>query len=554
MSNKIYKPSVRRRKAYWTAFKVFGSYLKLGFLSKLFGQRYYEEKLPLTNKRNAERIKKTVLELQGLFIKFGQLISVLSNILPDEFRTPLESLQDKIPARPYAEVEASIKSEFGKTPTELFTSFEQTPIAAASIGQVHRAKIGEIDVAVKIQHSNILNVAEADLNVIENLVKLMARFWNIGGIDNLYLQVRQMVEEELDYSREAISMQTIRENLISNPELKVVIPKVFQEYCSSKVIVTEFCVGTNIGHLDEWKDWDIDHDDLVERFLKLYCKMILVDGYYHADPHPGNILVNKKGEIILLDFGAVARLSPEMKKAIPELLQAILKNDNERMVEAMRKMGCISTSKDANKVADKFLNTIKDFLQNEVKIDNLNIEVNVNPTSIVNLVNDLDISNLTRTFQVPKDWVLLNRVVVLVAGIANQVAPNLNPVHTIRPYIKNHLLEEEGGLSNFIISSLKNQVVTAISLPNDLSTFLNNANKGKLELKISDLSAGMQLLYRLGQQILYAILFLTNTYYLASFDAQASPKMYYFLISLSVLFFFFFIGAWLKGRKLRFYD
>jgi len=549
MNSNIYKPSVRKRKAYWTAFVVFGNYIKLGIASYFFGEDYYHKKLSSLNQKSAERIKNTIVELQGLFVKVGQLISILSNILPDEFRAPLETLQDKNPARSYEEVAQTIQNQFGKPPKELFTSFERKPIAAASIGQVHKATIGDQAVAVKIQHANIEQIAQADLDIIKNLVAIFGFIWHIKGIEHTYEQVRLMIEDELDYEREAKAMQTIQKNLEKQAHLRVVIPKVFEEFCSPKVIVTQFCEGENIGHIEAWKHWNIDRNNLMQRFIELYCHTILVDGYYHADPHPGNILVNKEGEIILLDFGAVARLSPQMKAAIPELIQATIKNDNEKMVDAMRKMKIISTQKNAHRVAEKFLNTIKDFIENEVQFDNLNIDINIRPESIFKLISELDISNLTSTFQIPKDWVLLNRVIVLIAGLSNQVAPQFNPITTLAPYVKQHLLEQEDSLSKFLLDSIKKQAVTAISLPNDLSKFLNLANKGKLALEIQDLNSNVRLLYTLGQQILFALLFLANAYAAIHTNSTIRPKWYYFFTILTALFLLLFFKAWWKGRK-----
>ena len=139
---KIFSPGYRKRKAYWTAFQVFLSYFWLNFKRRLFGQAYFEKRINLLHQRNANIIKTRVQELQGLFIKIGQLISNLSNILPTEFREPLSELQDHIEAKAYSEIEQTINAELGNLPEKLFTSFNKEALAAASIGQVHRATIG----------------------------------------------------------------------------------------------------------------------------------------------------------------------------------------------------------------------------------------------------------------------------------------------------------------------------------------------------------------------------------------------------------------------------
>ena len=336
-TNKNHHPFIRKYKAYKTALVVTFSYLKLNLLSKIFGKKYYTKRIQALHLKNANRVKDTILELQGLFIKIGQLISILSNVLPDEFREPLESLQDKIPARPYAEVEQTIIRELGNSPDQIFTTFNKEPLAAASIGQVHRATLNGKEIVVKVQHLNIPITSKADLVILKNLVRLHAFFMDMKGLDHLYEQVKQMVSDELDYKREANSMNIIRKNLKEELDLRVIIPEVFEEYSTERVLVTAFCQGVKIGEVAQLDAWEINRADLAQRLLELYCKMVLIDGFYQADPHPGNILVNSAGDLCLLDYGATARLTETSKTAIPELLEAVLKDNTEIWSKLSRK-------------------------------------------------------------------------------------------------------------------------------------------------------------------------------------------------------------------------
>jgi len=236
----IFSPRVRKRKAYATAFHIFFSYLWLHLKSKVFGKKYFNKHVNALHLKNANKVKNRVQELQGLLIKFGQLISSLSNILPEEFRAPLKRLQDQIKAKPYSEIEKTIEKQLGRKPELIFSSFSKESLAAASIGQVHKAEIDGKQVVVKIQHQNIDTIARVDLVILKNLVRFFALFMDMEGLDHTYEQVRQMIEEELDYTKEARAMAQIARNLSEVPELNVKIPKVYSEYSTAKVLTSEF--------------------------------------------------------------------------------------------------------------------------------------------------------------------------------------------------------------------------------------------------------------------------------------------------------------------------
>lgn len=515
--------STRRRKAYWVSFKVAMSYLWLYLVAKFRGKHYWSTQIKEVNRRNAERIKDVMLELQGLFIKFGQLISILSNVLPDEFRKPLEELQDNVPPHPFSEIEAVIQKELGKPSSDIFTQIEPQPIAAASIGQVHRAKIGDEDVVVKIQHPKIDELVHVDLTIIKKIVSLVARFMKIKGVEHLYQQVEQMIEEELNYYQEAQSMQLIQKNL--STEAMIRVPKVYEQYSSKKILTIEYCEGVKISNLEQLKNWGHDLDALTDLFVRVYCQMILVDGFYHADPHPGNVLVNEQGQIVLLDFGAVARLSKEMKDGIPKLLECIIKQDAEEMVKVLRKLGFIAHGDSVAKMAEKLIDDVQDFVHNELQLESLNVQ-NISPEQLKQALQLINIKEMTQIMQIPKDWVLLNRAVVLVSGVAFLLQPNWNPVDTLQPYLKKQLEEREGGFTQMLVNTIKTQLNTMVILPLELQKVLRKANKGKLELEVKSMKRGLKGIQLVGQQLVWLIWFLVATYYYLSLNSFSYPKLH----------------------------
>ena len=294
----------RSRKAYRLSNQLLFSYLSLHLGKKVFGVHYYNKRIDRVHAKNAKRVKEAISELEGLFTKAGQLLSTLSHILPDQYMQALESLQDDAPASPFEDTKALIEKELNGSIDELFNEFGSTPIASASIGQVYRAtlKSGE-KVAVKVQHSNIEELAQADLIIIEKLIKRISFFVKIQGIEHVYGQVKIMIEEELNYETEADSMKHISENISEIEGVR--IPKVFSSHSAQRILTTQFEEGTKITNTTQLDNWNIDRNALAEKFILAYFRMILEDGLFHADPHPGNLLVNEQGELIILDVGAV---------------------------------------------------------------------------------------------------------------------------------------------------------------------------------------------------------------------------------------------------------
>ena len=504
----IHSPAARIRKAYWTAFVVATSYLRLRFLRRFRGQRWYDRHIGALHLRNAERVKTAILELQGLFIKMGQLLSVMSNFLPETFQKPLEALQDHLPARPYAEVQRRLVEELGKAPEEIFGRFDQLPIATASIGQAHRAALLDgTEVVVKVQHYGIEAVAQIDLDIIQRLTRMLSWFMDIKGMDYLYAQIRQMIEEELDFANEARAMDTIRRQLADDPEVRV--PRVFAACSTGRVLTTEYCVGAKISDLAQLDAWGVDRRALAARLLRVWCKMVFQDGFYHADPHPGNLLVEASGRVTLLDFGATARLSPPLRAGITQLIEATVRNDTDAMVDACRTMGFLVDGPDAEKMARKMIAALRNFLQNEIQLDGLNFrDIQVNPfnNSLTDLVRDIGFRGIAGTVQIPKDYVLLNRTVTLLLGLSHTLDPTYNPLDTVRPFAQNYLLQDKGGPLGYVRDLLQRLVTNALALPDELQKTLRQARAGELELRTPDTAAGARRLARALHRLVFAVL------------------------------------------------
>jgi ubiquinone biosynthesis protein len=502
----------RTRKAIRIVNRLIWRYVRLYIGKKILGKKYYNRRVGFVELKNAQDLKKGIIELKGLFIKFGQLLSIMSNVMPKPYGELLESLQDHAPESPFQNSKQTLEEDLGDTLENLFQEIPEKPIASASIGQVYKAtlKSGE-KVAVKVQHINIEELAKADLEIIKKMLNRISFFIKINGMDFVYEQIRKMIIDELNYKKEQASMQLIGENLKENEGIRV--PKVYTEFSSSRVLTTSFEEGVKITNVEQLKEWNLSGEEISKKLILTFCKMVLEDGIYHADPHPGNILVNQKGEIILLDFGAIGVLGDKMRKEIPLLLQAALAQNYEKVLTSLQRMGFIGESADARKVAKKIVDAFSNFLNNEVeisgfKMNDLSIE-DIKGSSIDGLMKELSISELTKTIQVPKDWVLLNRTLVLVGGISAKIAPEMDPVSVVKPYLKSQMLTFDN-IKSMLMDAVKNQFISLIALPGQLNTFLSKANNGELEIEVKN---DTKQLYALGQQFILVLLCLAFVFF-----------------------------------------
>lgn len=494
-------------RAYTTTFQVIASYLWLFWKAKLLGTTYRDAKLADAHRRNARRVYETILRLQGLFIKVGQALSIMANFLPEAFRAELEGLQDQVPPRPFAEIAGRLEEELGGTSG--FARFEETPIASASLGQVHEAWTREgHHVAVKVQHQDIDQIVRLDLRTIRRIMGIVQWFVPVQGLDSYYLQIKELLERELDFAMEADNVERIAKHFVDDP--RVVFPVPIRSLSTKRVITSTFVEGKKLSDLAAIEAMGIDKKELAARLVRVYCQMIFVDGIYHADPHPGNILVDREGNIVLLDFGAVAELSPPMREGIPEFLEGVLRRDTERLIRAMRKMGFLSRTSDPA-VSEKIIEYFHRRFQEEVKLESFNLkDIKIDPQrGFENLLDlrkmNVGLKELSGSFHVPRDWVLLERTILLVYGSCANLDPELNPMGIIQPYLQDFVLGNRDW-QNVVMETVRDMALGAVTLPDDLRKYLVRATRGELEVRVRGLHEGAQTVYAIGRQLIYTLI------------------------------------------------
>jgi ubiquinone biosynthesis protein len=508
---------LRFLKAYWVTFLVIASYLSVRFQARFRSDEAIARLLRRKHLRNARRIERAIIDLQGLFIKIGQLISIMTNFLPAEFRAQLEGLQDQVPPRPYRDIEKRVREELGGSPGEVFARFDRLPVASASIGQVHiaRLKTGE-KVAVKVQYPDIERIVKSDLRTLRRIFRIVSSFVAYQGLEDIYREISTMILEELDFRAEADNAERIAKNFERSPE--VAFPRVVRELSTARVLTTHFEEGVKVGDLARLDQAGVDRPALARLVVETYCQQIFTDGIYHADPHPGNLLVRQQDGrpcVVFLDFGAVAEISPAMRMGIVELLQGALTRDTGRIVRAMRQMGFIARGAD-QQVFDRVVEYFHEKFQEQISLDSLNLkDIKFDPEkSLENLADlrrmDISIRELTANFHVPKEWILLERTLLLLMGLCTALDPAMNPMTVIRPYLERFVLGPEGDWSKFVVETTKDVVMSVTALPSDMRKFIHSARAGELSVKFQNLERSSKLMYKLGQQAIIAAIGITG--------------------------------------------
>ncbi|HXT14127.1 MAG TPA: AarF/UbiB family protein [Gemmatimonadaceae bacterium] len=501
---------MRIPRVYATTIRVLASYLWLRLQRPLMSDAAYARRLHARHRVNARRIRDTIVAAGGLFIKVGQLISIMTNFLPPEFRGELEGLQDRLPPRPFEDVRRRIEFELKQPIESLFKEFDRSPIATASLAQVHAATLHDgRRVAVKAQHRDIDAVARQDLEVIRRILSVVQWFTGVQGLESYHPDIAKMIAEELNFAQEAENIRRIGANFAGDPMARV--PVVVSELSTTRVLTTEFVEGTKVTDFEGLSARRFERRDVAARVVAAYCRMIFVDGVYHADPHPGNIFVAPDGAIAFVDFGAVGVLGPNMREGIPAFFEGIIRRDPRRITDAIRTMGFIARDPNSVAIAERAITYFQTKVFDQFNADDWGLgDLQVDMASRLETLADLrklDVGfrQLTTTFRVPKDWVLLERTLLLLLGLCTELDPTWNPMTVIRPYLEDVVLGKDRDWGELLRGSLKDMARTAITLPDDLQKVTARINRGELEIRVPEIAHATRVMYAGVRQLIYAI-------------------------------------------------
>ena len=483
----------------------FGFLVETGLSERLpFSRKFIPGLEQGDNKSLGRRVREVMEELGPTFIKMGQIASTRPDVIPGEIITELEKLQDHVPSFPFSQVRQIIEEELEAPMEDIFTAFEEEPLAAASIGQVHRARLASGEtVAVKIQRPNISAIIETDLEILMTMAGLVEQRYEWAE----RYQVKGIIEEfaatlrgEIDYVAEGRNAEKMARQFLDNPKIR--IPRIYWDYSREKVLTMEYLQGTKLSQTEKLIEMGFDTSEITREMVKAIFHQILSEGFFHGDPHPGNIFVLPGQVIAFLDFGMVGRLSPQMKYSFTSLVIGMIRKDTEGMIDAVLDMGLITRQinmsrlrKDVDILKDKYL------------------DVPLSQVSLGRAVNELFTVAFKHRIMIPSDLTLLGKSLLTLEGTVEKLAPELSIIDIARPF-GYQLLKERYQISSrarTAFEKIQEYLELLLEMPKLFKEMAGNIIGGNMgiEVRISEFSLFLKKLERISNRVSFSIVLLS---------------------------------------------
>jgi predicted unusual protein kinase regulating ubiquinone biosynthesis (AarF/ABC1/UbiB family) len=410
------------------AARIYLPYKAIQLWSRLISDRHKAERYRRQDLRAARALYRTSIRLEGLLIKASQFIATRADILPVEWVETLAALHDRVPPQPFGVIRAAIERELRHPLAALFVEFNPTPLAAASLAQVHEARtIDGRRCAVKVQYPNIEGIIRADLRNLMLTLRILARLEPDFDFQVIAGEILKYIPMELDFLNEARNAETISANFAQRPD--VVIPRVYHDLTTRRVLTMELVEGVKVTDLEALARAGIDKREVAQKLLEIFTEMILRDGFFHADPHPGNILIQPGPRVVLLDFGLAKDFPPAFRDAMVRLTFAILTTNRDAILAAFRDLGFRTRDSSPETLlllADLFLgNSVR---RNRAYADRDLIEEFSDQLPKTIRANPI--------VEVPADVLLVNRVMGLLSGLGKTLDSQVDLFATLMPYAR----------------------------------------------------------------------------------------------------------------------
>jgi len=437
-----------------------------------------EEKKAFRRERQAIWVRETFLDLGPTFIKLGQLFSTRADLFPTEFVTELSKLQDRVPAFSYAQVETIVEKDLGKPLPELFSSFDPIPLAAASLGQVHKAQLhsGE-EVVVKVQRPALRQLFEIDLDILKGIAYFFQNHPDWGrGRDwiGIYEECCRILWEEIDYLNEGRNADTFRRNFRERTWVKV--PRIYWRYSSRRVLTLEYLPGIKISHYEALEAAGLDRKLLARLGAEAYLNQLLKDGLFHADPHPGNIAVAPDGALIFYDFGMMGRIRSDFREKLLAIFFGIAQKDATQVVYALVEVGALVPTDDMGPVRRSIQFMLDNFMDKPFEAQ-----------SITAISDDLYDIAYDQPFRFPATFTFVMRAFSTLEGVGKGLDPDFNFMEVAQPFALD-IMTESGSSSNGFFNELGRQAAqvgnTALALPRRIEDTLDKLEQGDLRLRV----------------------------------------------------------------------
>jgi ubiquinone biosynthesis protein len=447
----------------------------------LFDRTKFLKKKQVKEHANPKRLRKTLEKLGPTFIKLGQILSVRPDLLPKEYIKELGSLQDEVPQFPFEKAEKTIEKELRKPINKLFKDFNKEPIASASISQVYKAKLPNNKiVAVKVQRPDVKETMKTDIEIMTYVAKLLEKHFKklkkyspVGIVE----EFKDWTHDELDFKIEAKNAKRFRKNFRGYDNVK--IPKVYDNYSSKHVLTLEFIDGIELHKLNKIKHKKgYNIKEIMKNGFDAILTQVFIHGFFHADPHPGNILVLEGNKIGFIDFGIVGHFDNYLKQKSMELFYHVMQCDIDSIVDTFLEMGAVGADKtDINAFREdvnKIIEPLKNHTLKETKFTHILEEI-------------LDLA-LEHHIKPPVDLALFGKTIVELEGIGLEYVPNFKLIDNARPFIEK-LIKKNIKISKMVKDLMKNVAKYGKlfkELPDQLSSALRKIQSGTVKVDIED--------------------------------------------------------------------
>jgi len=426
-----------------------------------------------------KRLKNALSELGVTFIKLGQAVSARSDLFPPEIIKELSSLQDSIKPVPFDQIKSIIEAELGEAIENLFTQFDQSPVASASIGQVYNAvlKSGQ-EVVVKVVRPGVEKEVSIDLDIMADIVEWAADHTSLGSTYDLRLlfdEFAYTLRNELDYQREGHNADRFRKDFINDEH--VYIPRIYWRYTTSKVITIERVSGIKINDLEALQNAGISGETVAENLMHFAVRQIFEFGFYHADPHPGNFFVQPDGRLAVMDFGMVGKMSDSLKASLVQTAIALQQNEPALVVDELLSAEIYTRSSKRSSLIREVDRLIEVFSQGELH----ELTATALNRAIMNLAFQYNL-------QLPSELVALIRAIAISEGIGKMLHPRLRMFEFAMPYIRNTWLQQQSPqvIGQRLVQSARDSLEFGLEFPRRANRLMSQLERGQIEVNINN--------------------------------------------------------------------
>jgi len=455
------------------------------FLFYLWWDGLLQNKSAHTRRIRAHWLVNTLLDLGPTFIKIGQSLSTRADLLPLEYVKELEQLQDRVPEFSSEEAIALVESELGKDIYTLYRDFDSFPIAAASLGQVHRARLhtGE-DVVVKVQRPGLSKLFDLDVKAVYQVIRFCDRYfpWTRKyNLEAIYHEFFKILYQEIDYVQEGKNADRFGDNFQGYP--RIIVPKVYWQYTTKKVITIEYAPGIKVDDRISLEAIGVDIQKLNQLGICCYLKQLLIDGFFQADPHPGNLAVTEDGSLIFYDFGMMAEVKSLAKDEMVKTFFAVLRKDTDGVLDTLIAIGLVDPMPDMMPVRrlitfllDKFIDKPIDFQAfNEIK-------------------NELYIMFEQQPFRLPAQMMFIVKSLTTLDGIARTLDPHYNFLASAQPFVKSIAVSKgRGSALGELARQARNFITYKLQQPSKAEVFFKRLEQriedGELQIRVRNIES-----------------------------------------------------------------